>query len=164
MDGSRREKLTRWALNPDTKQPDLEVLIREQRLQGIGWRGNNADIYTAQHTLVETLNSPDRVFEGLRFDDDEPRSCNSQGWLCYAKRPARRYNSRGGADATPKNRIFLVFVNADRVVYNWAWEEADENALAHGECFPSGYAKRFAKQVYPVERVYQGEKYDRYDR
>ena len=148
MEHSRRGKLTRLALNPETKQPDMEVLIREQKLRDIGRRGKKADIYTAQYTLDETLYSPDAVFEGLRFDDDEPRSCNSRGWLCYAKHPARRYKDDGSAFATPKNRVFLAFVNADRVVYNWSWADADEQALARGEYMPVDYKERFDKPVY----------------
>ena len=153
MDSSRRKNLTRWALNPETKQPDLEVLISEQRLRSIGQRGNNADIYAAQHTLSETLQSPDAVFEGLRFDEDEPRSCSDTGWLCYAKHPARRYNNEGGTFATQENRIFLVFVTTDRVVYRWGWEEADENALARRAHLPIDYENRFEKQVYSVKQI-----------
>lgn len=148
MESSRRENLTRWALNPETKQPDLEVLIREQRLRDIGRRGKKADVYTARYTLDETLRSPDAIFEGLRFDDDEPRNCNSRGWLCYAKHPARRYKDDGSAFATQENRVFLVFVNADRVVYNWTWSEADKCALVRRECLPADYENRFEKRVY----------------
>jgi len=158
MDGSRREKLTKEALNPETGQPDLKVLIREQRLGGLGRLGSNAGIYTAAYTLIETLKNPDAVFEGLRFDDDEPRSCNSEGWLCYAKHPARRYSDDGSAFATQKNRIFLAFVSADRVVYNWSWAEADKHALVRGEYMPDDYENRFAKQVYPIKQTYPGEK------
>ena len=151
MNGSRRENLTRWALNPETKLPDLALEIRAARLQGIARRGNKADIYTAEHTLSETLRSPDAIFEGLRFDDDEPRHCDSQGWRCYAKHPARRYKDDGSASETPKGRIFLVFVNTDRVVYNWTWEEADKNALARGVYLPADYETRFGNHVYGRE-------------
>ena len=148
MDGTRRKNLTRLALNPATKQQDLVVEIRADRLRGIAQRRNLADVYTAKYTLDETLRNPDAIFDGLRFDDDEPRHCDSQGWLCYAKRPARRYKDDGSAFETPNGRIFLVFVNADRVVYNWTWEEADKIALAHGKCLPADYETRFEKQVY----------------
>jgi hypothetical protein len=39
-------------------------------------------------------------------------------------------------------------VNADRIVYNWTWEEADEKALERGEYLPDDYERRFAKRVY----------------
>jgi hypothetical protein len=148
MSGSRRENLTRRALNPETQQPDLEVTIREQRLRGIGERGNKADVFTAAYTLDEALKNPNAIFEGLRFDEDELRSCSSPGWLCYAYHPARKYNNEGQTLATPKGRIFLVFVNDDRVVYNWTWENADENALANGKYLPADYENRFSRQVY----------------
>jgi len=149
MDGSRREKLTRLALNPDTKQLDLQVVIRDQRIQGILDRGNKADAYTAAYTLSETLKNPDAIFEGLKRDDDEPRgSDTSSGWLCYVHRPARRYNDKGGADATPNGWLFLAFVNDDQIVYNWTWEKADTNALTRGEYLPDDYEHRFAKRVY----------------
>ena len=164
MDNSRRGNLTRLALNPETKLPDLKVEIRGKRLSGLGRRENKADIYTAAYTLPETLENPDAVFEGLRFDDDEPRSCNSPGWLCYAKHPARRYKNDGSAFETPKNQIFLVFVTVDKMVYNWAWDDADENALVHGEYMPDDYENRFAQQVFPVTQTFQGERHDRYDR
>jgi hypothetical protein len=151
MDGSRRKNLTRMAMNPATKQPDLVVMIHEDRLRGIVRRRNLADAYTAEHTLPETLRSPDAIFEGLRFDEDEPHNCDNQGWLCYAKRPARRYNSDGSAFDPPKRRIFLAFVNADRIVYNWTWAEADEKALALGTYLPDDYETRFEKQVYHGE-------------
>ena len=91
---------------------------------------------------------PMRFLKGLRFDDDEPRHCDSQGWRCYAKHPARRYNDKGGTFATPKGRIFLVFVDTDKIVYNWTWDETDEEALVRGEHLPVDYKTRFDKQIY----------------
>ncbi|MDR0328508.1 MAG: hypothetical protein LBI05_09460 [Planctomycetaceae bacterium] len=158
MDDTRRGKLTKEAFNPATGQLDMRVLVREQRLEGVGRLGNMAAICTAAYTLIETLKSPDAVFEGLRFDEDEPRNCNDTGWLCYAKHPARRYNDTGGTFATPVDRIFLAFVTTDYVVYNWVWEEADENALGCGECMPNDYENRFAKQVYPTKRTFSRRK------
>jgi hypothetical protein len=142
MGVSRRESLTRLALNPDTGKPDLEFLIYERRIDSILKRRNMADVCAATYTLGESLRNPDAIFEGLRFEEDEPRDCSSPGWRCYACRPARRYNDKGGTYPTPEGRIFLAFVNDDRIVYNWYWSEADENGL------PTNHKERFVERVY----------------
>ena len=152
MSDTRREALTRQALNPKTKQLDWEFVVRHERIQGILRKNNKADIYTVIYTLSAALREPDAIFEGLRFDDDEPRHCDNEGWLCYAYHPANRYNEYGAAYETPKNRIFLVFINDEKIVYNWAWEKADSNSLAIGRYLPVDYETRFDKAAYLKEQ------------
>jgi hypothetical protein len=147
MDSSRRESLTRQALNPETKQVDMEVLIHADRLRLVSGR-NKAETYTAAYTLPETLRNPDAIFEGLRRDEDEPRCDNSVGWLCYVHHPARRYDNEGKTYPTSQDWVFLAFVDDERVVYRWTWENTDETALERGEHLPVDYETRFDRRVY----------------
>ncbi len=42
-----------------------------------------------------------------------------------------------------RGQVFLVFVNEDRVAYNWRWEQADP----HKPDLPLGHEKRFKRRL-----------------
>lgn len=89
------------------------------------------------YCVTETLESPKRIYQGIREEDERE-------WLCYCGKPEYRYHGVSGdqrvADAY---EVFLVFVNADRVAYNWRWEKCDEeDALS-----PMDSESRFEKRV-----------------
>ena len=67
-------------------------------------------------------------------------------WLCYAGTPETAYDHRRG-DARPawEGEVFLVFVNDDRIVYNWRWEKADSRYRDR----PLNFEQRFTQRVYP---------------
>jgi hypothetical protein len=90
-----------------------------------------------------TLRRPSAVYEGLMRDEDEDRGSGAPGWLCYVSQPGQAYNRDGSTRPPYPNRVFLVFVNQDRIAYNWFWAECDPR----DENLPIGYAERFKKQV-----------------
>lgn len=109
------------AINPyDGTQ--WEVWISHQRMdvvakQGMGHAKELAFVVPA------VLAKPTAVFEGLTSDKDEDR--HGVGWLCYVGTPDRSYR-RDGSQAPPwEGEVFLVFVNEERVAYQWGWEECD---------------------------------------
>ena len=71
------------------------------------------------------LQRPTAVWEGLGREVDEDK--RGVGWRCYCKVPDRSYAEDGTECGPRRNRIFLVFVNEDRVAYNWRWEPSDSN-------------------------------------
>jgi len=64
------------------------------------------------------------VFEGLCREEDEPK--RGVGWRCYCGVPDRSYSEEGDQRPPRPKKVYLVFVNADRVAYNWRWEFADD--------------------------------------
>ena len=65
-------------------------------------------------------------------------------WLCYVGTPDRSYRGKDGRhDAPWPDEVFLVFVNADRVVYNWYWAKCDPDDRK----LPIDYGTRFGRRV-----------------
>lgn len=81
-------------------------------------------------TVAQTILKPIQVCSGLR-DDFTPTE-QSDEWLCYISKPGIRFVHVVGkpgkpneAYPQPTDRLFMVFVNEKRVIYNWRWEMAD---------------------------------------
>jgi hypothetical protein len=74
-------------------------------------------------TVPRILQGPTAIFEGLRRDEDEDRW--GYGWRCYCGVPEQSFR-RDGTPAPPyPGQVYLVFVNDEKVAYNWRWEKAD---------------------------------------
>ena len=69
------------------------------------------------------LQQPTAIFEGLRQDEDE--DSRGMGWRCYCGIPEHAYHSNGTQRNPYPGQVYLVFVNDERVAYNWRWEKAD---------------------------------------
>ena len=93
-----------------------------------------------------TLKYPNSIFEGLRPPDDE-YSNKSPGWLCYCSRPVNDYTRTGEEISPPSWKVFLVFVNEDRIIFNWRWENADVEAFHGRDYLPENYSTRFKKRL-----------------
>jgi len=91
------------------------------------------------------LSEPKAIFEGLRLDEDEKYS-DGPGWRCYSSRPQYAYTEDGDRADPYGDEVFLVFVNHDRIVYNWRWEPANLDDL-HVPMDLGG--DRFRRQIYP---------------
>lgn len=110
------------AINPaDGKLVD--VLIPAHRLQWAARMGKGA-VLELDRCVREVLARPGAVFEGVRRDEDDDRG-QTEGWLCYVGAPDVRYDLRSGVQRPRKDRVLLVFVNSERTVYTWRWEEED---------------------------------------
>lgn len=84
------------------------------------------------------------MFEGIRWEDDDDGGA-VDGWLCYCGKPKLAFASDGSAIDPYEDEIFLVFVNAEGVAYNWRWEKCDEDDPTR----PDGYRVRFCREVFP---------------
>jgi hypothetical protein len=93
------------------------------------------------YILPAVLQKPNAIFEGLRHDDDEDR--RNVGWRCFCGLPENSYRTDGTQAAAYPNQVFLVFVNEDRVAYNWRWEKADPEDPS----LPINHEKRFKRRL-----------------
>ena len=120
---SKGNRIEVEAVNPDDwKKPQL-VCVRDSDLQFHARRGLGA-IEECKY-VFQVLSKPQALFRGIRKDEDEEFT-DSPGWLCYSTRVSCRYD-RKGQSYPSIGEVFLVFVNVDKVVYNWTWYEADPN-------------------------------------
>jgi hypothetical protein len=88
-------------------------------------------------TVPRALLNPVAIFRGVR-EEGEPE------WLCYVSRPGQAYNyrTRDVCQAWP-GEVFLIFVNDDRIIYDWRWEKADSS----DPNLPENYGVRFDGRV-----------------
>ena len=118
---SKGNRIEVEAVNPDDwKTPQL-VCVRDSDLQFHAGRGLGA-VEECKY-VFQALSRPESLFRGIRKDEDE-KFTDSPGWLCYSTRVSCRYN-REGQPYSSEKEVFLVFVNEEKVVYNWTWCEAD---------------------------------------
>ena len=120
---SRRGPLTIRAFDPLT-QTEIDVHVRHERLLAVS-RRSKGQLLEAAELVPQTLQCRGPVFEGLRQEPDEDPAPRGVGWRCYCSVPDRSYSAEGDRRRPRSGQVFLVFVNADRVVYNWYWEKAD---------------------------------------
>lgn len=120
---SRRGCLTIKAYDPETKG-EIEVYLSHERLLAVGKR-SKGQVLEAAELVPQVLQCGGPVFEGFRTEEDEDK--RGVGWRCYCGIPDRSYSSDGERRAPRRGQVYLVFVNEDRVVYNWRWEKADRN-------------------------------------
>ena len=134
----RREYLVISAA--DAPSGTLDVLISHARLISIAKRGVG-HINEAAELVPATLQNPAAIFEGLSLDDDEDQ--RGVGWRCYVSVPDRSYTPDGRRQPPWEDEVFLVFVNEERVAYNWRWEKCDLDDPR----LPQGYSERFKKRL-----------------
>ncbi len=138
-DDSRRAGLTLQAVNP-LDGTTCEVMVSFDRMQTVAKR-SLGHAKECGFIVPAILSTPTAVFEGIRREEDEdPRGV---GWRCYCGVPEHSYRKDGTAAKPYPGQVYLVFVNADGVAYNWRWEKADpENAD-----LPLGYETRFKTKL-----------------
>jgi len=91
--------------------------------------------------VPHTLQNPTAIFERLRKDEDEDG--RSLGWYCYCSKSACSFNENGEEQPPYPHQVFLVFVNRDKVAYNWRWAKADES----DDGLPENYKDRFERRA-----------------
>lgn len=113
-----------------------DVLVAHSRMDAIAKRGPGHARELA-FAVPFVLLRPTAIFRGVREEDELE-------WLCYCGTPQFAYDGATGETRAPwKNQVFLVFVTADRVVYNWRWEPCDPRR----KDLPAGYALRFKERA-----------------
>jgi hypothetical protein len=135
---TRREFLTIKAADADSRA--IDVLISHDRLLAIARRGMG-HINEAAEIVPGVLQRPTAIFEGLCADDDEDR--RGAGWRCYAGTPDRSYTADGRRRPPWEDEVFLVFINHERIAYNWRWEKCDLDDPR----LPQDYQSRFKRKL-----------------
>jgi len=135
----RRQYITVAAIDPADGKT-CEVMISYDRMQAVGRRSMG---HASECALIVPLilQQPAAIFEGLRRDEDEDRTC--YGWRCYCGIPDHAYLRDGTAIPSYPGQVYVVFVNDEGIAYNWRWEEADPD----NPQLPIDFQDRFRKQL-----------------
>ena len=136
----RRDYITLLAIEPKDGTLTCEVQISFERMQAVGRRSMG---HAKECGLIVPmmLEKPTAIFEGLRRDEDEDRW--GYGWRCYCGLPEHRYRTDGSSAPPYLGQVYVVFVNDERVAYNWRWEKADPENLK----LPIGHETRFKQRL-----------------
>ena len=110
------------AIDPDTLRT-RDVLLPHRMLHRARQRGKGA-IFELAYQATEVLSSPTAIWRGIRRDSDDV-SGHADGYLCYAKSLDVRYDYESGDRYDPGERVLLVFLNTEYVVYSVRWEKSD---------------------------------------
>lgn len=135
---SRRQYIKLQAAEPDGST--IEVQISYERMQAVGRRSMG---HAKECGLIvpQILQRPTAIFEGLRQDEDEARE--GYGWRCYCGVPQQAFHADGTSRSPYPDQVYLVFVNDERVAYNWRWEKADPDDPE----LPINYEERFKQRL-----------------
>jgi hypothetical protein len=105
----------------DGKNPDGDgdVTFRIAKKQVDHFREHGpAHMYHALKSVQEVLKAPSVIFEGLKRPDKE-------NGLCYCGTP-RRYLNEDIEAPPPPGKVFTVYIDKNRVIFEWRWDKADE--------------------------------------
>jgi hypothetical protein len=136
----RRQYIRLKAIEPSDGTLSAEVQISFERMQAVG-RRSLGHAKECGYIVPMILEKPTAIFEGLRRDEDEDRS--GYGWRCYCGLPEQGFRSDGTSIPPYFGQVYLVFVNDERIAYNWRWEKADPD----DRILPVDYQTRFKRQL-----------------
>jgi len=122
----------------------IDVCIPNDQIVFKGSRSKR-DALTIARTVVYVLETPTAIFEGMRDEKDESR--RSFGWRCYCGCPPFDFKKDGSECNPPFHKVFLVFVDSGRMVYNWYWSKADLDEWDNKRFVPEDFQTRFREQV-----------------
>jgi len=140
VDLSRRGYESLPAISPHNGRP-WDLLISHDTLDWIAKTGLGRSRELAFVVKPELL-KPKAIFQGVR---DLEHEISEDEWLCYVCQPNFCYDYKSGEKRTSawENEVMLVYINDERVFYNWYWVESDDRVSFR----PNGYETRFSKQV-----------------
>ena len=126
------------AKNADPTGDELDFWIKNELIEAA--RKHEIRYFNAL-LIPETLKNPIAIFKGLERDNHE------DGW-CYCGKPSKR---RQHWDETttvpfPDGKIFLVFADKNRFVFNWRMEK--ENHYYSG--LPKNFETRFGQTLWMI--------------
>jgi hypothetical protein len=137
---SRRSGIVLAARDPKEGTLSLHVQISFDRMQAVAKRGLG-HAKECGYIVPSILANPIAIFEGLRRDEDEDRW--GFGWRCYCGVPAHSYRPDGTEAPPYPNQIYLVFVNDERIAYNWRWEKS----TVEEPTLPAHWETRFRERL-----------------
>jgi hypothetical protein len=127
------------AVDPQSGR-QIEVLISHRRMHAVAQR-SLGHAKECGLLVPYTLQQPAAIFEGLRKDEDEDR--RTPGWYCYCSKPSCSFGENGEDQPPYPHQVFLVFVNRDKVAYNWRWARADKT----DDSLPENFEERFERRA-----------------
>jgi len=140
------EETRRGAILLDAVDPETgglsKIQISHRRMQAVARRGL-AQASECALIMPAILLRPTAVFEGIRTDEDDNASEGGAGWRCYCGIPANSYRADGSAGPSYQGKVYLIFVNDERVAYNWRWEKCDPEDPR----LPIDHATRFKRRI-----------------
>lgn len=137
--GSRRDSILLDAIDPTDGKP-CKVQVSHDRMMTVAKR-SLGQAKECGYIVPVILQRPTAVFEGLRSDEDEDR--RGVGWRCYCGVADKAYQADGSERSPWPGQVFLVFVNDEKVAYNWRWEQAD----ADDPKLPINHDQRFKRRL-----------------
>jgi hypothetical protein len=137
----RRMHILLDAFEPSTNGV-CKVQISYRRMQAVAKRGI-VQASECAFIVPAILLHPEAVFEGIRRDEDEDKHEGGAGWQCYCGIPASSYRTDGSAAPPYADEVYLVFINSERIAYNWRWEKCDPDDPR----LPKEYAERFKRRI-----------------
>jgi hypothetical protein len=137
--GTRRQFILIAAVDPvDGKTSEVQISF--ERMQTVA-RRSLGHAKECGYLLPYVLQNPTAIFEGLTIEADEDR--RGVGWRCYCGVPAHSYRADGTEAPPYPGQVFLVFVNEERIAYNWRWEQADRDEPT----LPHNHDRRFKRRL-----------------
>lgn len=136
----RREYLSVSAVDPETGK-SIEILISYEKIIRVGKRSKGQAL-ECKEIVPFALQKPVHIFEGLCRDEDE-QSTGVPGWRCYCSLPSYAFEKDGNKVSPWPDEVFLVFVNEEKVAYNWYWVKSDKEDKTR----PVDFNGRFLREV-----------------
>jgi hypothetical protein len=123
------------ALDPNTGKT-RHLYVRQAKIQATAKRGMGPARELA-YVVPWAVQNPSAIFRGVREEGESQ-------WLCFVARPQDAYDYKTGERRAPwLGQVFLVFVDDDRIIYNWRWDKADLNQPD----LPLDYVDRFEERL-----------------
>ena len=120
----------------------MVVMYSQEKLQAIAKR-SLGQVKEAAFAVLSILQQPKAIFRGLLREFDEPARGGGEGWLCYCGIPPTAYNEDGSPRDPWPDEVMMVFVDSERIVYNWYWCPCDPDDPS----LPEDYSVRFRERV-----------------
>jgi hypothetical protein len=122
------------AIDPhDGKFWDVRVSL--ERVRHITSRSRGQAMELA-HIVPEVLLQPTAIFQGVRDEGEKD-------WLAYCGLPSHSFDRHGDRRLLREDSFYFIFINADRVVYNFRWDMGRSG----NSRFPANWEDRFLKKV-----------------
>jgi len=93
--------------------------------------------------VPEVLQHPAAIFEGLKRETDESQKGKGLGLRCYCGIPRTAYRQNGEPCDPWLGQVLMVFVDTNKVVYNWYWYASDPE----DPNLPEDHAVRFQERL-----------------